>query len=275
MKIKLHPLFYLLAGYFIVVGQFEMLVGYLVSIVAHEVAHNRMANLRGYKSGVITLMPYGGVVDCGEDYNDADNILISLAAPFFNLAAATFFVALWWMLPDIYVYTQGMCLANLALGAVNLLPLYPLDGSRVIVSLVKNKLRAIKVLRIATVCAGAAVFVAGAVAVFYTKNISIAVFGMFLLFSGIFTIKGQTYYHIARSVPFVKDFKNGAIERTVYISQNCRLFQLLKFVKKDSVCKFVLVDSDGAPVCEISEEKFGELCLNNELSVTVIDALRT
>ena len=274
MKVKLHPLFYLLAGYFLVVGKFELLAGYLVSIVAHESAHNRMANLRGYKSGVITVMPYGGVVDCGEDYNDSDNVLIALSAPFFNLAVATFFVALWWVFPDIYAYTQGLCLANLALGVVNLLPLFPLDGSRVVVSMVKNKLRAIKVLRIATVCVGALTLSGGIVAIFVAKNISIAVFGGFLLFSGIFTSKGQTYYHIARNRPFVKDYAGGVFEMSARVPMDSKLFQLLKFVKKDSVVDFILVDENGAEVCRISEETLGELCLNNELSDSVLDALR-
>ncbi|MDE5548801.1 MAG: hypothetical protein K2J13_00965 [Clostridia bacterium] len=273
MKIKLHPLFYLLAGYFLVVGQFELLCGYLVSIVAHEIAHNRMANLRGYKSGVITIMPYGGVVNCGDDYHDSDNILIALSAPFFNLAVATFIVALWWVMPDVYVYTQGICLANLALGVVNLLPLYPLDGSRVITSLVKDKLKAIKALKICTIITGSLLFAAGVVMVFFTKNITMPIFGLFLLMSGIFTSKAQTYYHVARNRPFVKDFSHGVCEKTVYVSQDCLLFQLLKFVERDSVSKFVIVDSDGVKVCEISEEKFGNLCLDNELGVSVIQAL--
>ena len=273
MKIKLHPLFYLLAGYFIVVGQFELLCGYLVSIVAHEIAHNRMANLRGYKSGVITIMPYGGVVDCGDDYNDSDNILIALSAPFFNLAVATFIVALWWVMPEVYVYTKGICLANLALGVVNLLPFYPLDGSRVVTSLVKNKLKAIKALRICTLCAGGIILAVGIATVFWTKNISIPVFGLFLLLSGIFTARAQTYYHVARHRPFVKDFSHGVCQKTVYISQDCPLFQLLRFVERDGISNFVLVDSDGMKVCEVSEEKFGQLCLDNELSVSVIQAL--
>ena len=256
-----------------VLGQFELLCGYLVGIIAHEIAHNRMANLRGYKSGTITVMPYGGVVDCGDDYNDSDNILIALSAPFFNLAVSTFIVALWWVMPDAYAYTNDICLANLALGIINLLPFYPLDGSRVVTSLVKNKLKAVKVLRICTIFAGSIMLAVGLATIYWTKNISIPIFGLFLLLSGIFTAKAQTYYHIARNRPFVKDFSHGVCEKRVYISQNCRLFQLLKFVERDGISSFVLVDDDGAKVCEISEEKFGQLCLDNELGSTVIQAL--
>lgn len=274
MKIKFHPLFYLLAGYFIVTGRFELLCGYLVGIVAHEIAHNRMAKLRGYSTGTITLMPYGGVVDCGDDYNDADNILIALAAPFFNLTVATFIVALWWVMPEIYNYTQGICLANLSLGVVNLLPLYPLDGSRVVSSLVKDKLKAIKGLKVATLCAGGIIFIAGVVSVFFTKNITVPIFGLFLFAGGIFTSKRQTYFHIARSRPFVKDFSHGLNEKRVYISQDSQLFRLLRYLNKDEICRFVIVDGNGASVCELSEEKFGQLCLDNELAVGVLDALK-
>ena len=161
----------------------------------------------------------------------------------------------------------------MALGLVNLLPFYPLDGSRVVSGLVKNKLKAIKALKICTVSAGSALFIAGIATVYWTRNISIPIFGLFLLLSGIFTSRAQTYYHIARNRPFVKDFSHGVCEKTVYISQDCRLFQLLKYVEKDGISKFILVDNDGCRVCEISEEKFGKLCLDNELSEKVIQAL--
>jgi len=274
VKIRFHPLFFLLAAFFVVVGQFQLLCGYLIGIVAHEIAHNRMAKLRGYTAGVITVMPYGGVVDCGDEYNDSDNILIALSAPFFNLAVATFIVALWWVMPDVYSYSHEICLANLALGVVNLLPLYPLDGSRVVTSLVKNKLRAVKALRIITITCGALLSIGGMAALFFTKNISLPIFGLFLLFGGIFTARQQTYYHLASKRPFVKDYTHGIIQKSVYISQDAQLFKLLGYLGKDEICTFVLIDGDGDRVCEISETLLGQLCFENELSVPVLQALQ-
>ncbi|MDE5756366.1 MAG: hypothetical protein K2I23_04680 [Clostridia bacterium] len=274
MKIKLHPLFCLLAGVFLVLGQFELLCGYLVSIVAHEVAHNRMAKLRGYAMGVITVMPYGGSLESGDDYNDGDNILIALSAPLFNLAVAAFIVALWWLIPDVYNYTLDLCLANLSLGLVNLLPLYPLDGSRVVASLVKHKLRAIKVLKWLTLIVGGIMFVGGIVLVFFTFNITLPIFGLFLILSGIFTSKGQSYYHLANSRPFVKDYTQGLKEEVVYISKDSQLFKFLRYLGRDKICKFIVIDEDGDKVSVVEERTLEKLCMTNELSVSIIEALQ-
>lgn len=264
----------MLAGFFVVLGRFELLCGYLIGIVAHEIAHNRMAKLRGYGMGTITIMPYGGVVDCGEEYNDSDNILIALAAPFFNLAFSTFIVAAWWVVPEVYNYTQDICVASLALGIVNLLPFYPLDGSRVVISLAKNKLRAIKIVRIITVIAGIIMFVGGIALAVVTLNVTLPIFGLFLVFGGIFASKGQTYFHITGSLPFLKNYKNGLTEKTVYISESCPLFKLLGHIDKDSKCFFVLVDDRGEETDCIGEERLGELCVENELSTPVAQALK-
>ena len=274
MKIKLHPLFCLLAGVFLVMGQFELLCGYLVSIVAHEVAHNRMAKLRGYGMGVITIMPYGGSLESGDDYNDGDNILIALSAPLFNLAVATFIVALWWLIPDVYDYTLDLCFANLSLGLVNLLPLYPLDGSRVVVSLVKNKLRAVKILKWFTLVAGGIMLVGGIVLVFFTFNITLPIFGLFLILSGIFTSKGQSYYHLANSRPFVKDYTHGLKEETVYISGDSQLFKFLRYLGRDKICRFIVTDGNGDKLCEVEERTLEKLCMTNELSVSILEALQ-
>lgn len=247
--------------------------GYLIGVVAHEIAHNRMAKLRGYSMGTITLMPYGGVVDCGEEYSDSDNILIALSAPFFNLVLSTFIVAAWWVVPEVYNYTQDICLASLALGIVNLLPFYPLDGSRVVISLVKNKLRAVKILKIATIVAGIIMFVGGIVLAVFTLNITIPIFGLFLLFGGIFASKGQTYFHITGSLPFLKNYNHGLVERVVYISQDCPLFRLLGHLNKDCKSFFVIVDDEGNEIARINEQQLGDLCINNELSVSVYQAL--
>ncbi|MDE7191798.1 MAG: hypothetical protein K2O35_04965 [Clostridia bacterium] len=274
MKIKLHPLFCLLAGVFLVLGQFELLCGYLVSIVAHEVAHNRMAKLRGYGMGVITIMPYGGSLESGDDYNDGDNVLIALSAPLFNLAVAAFIVALWWLIPDVYNYTLDLCIANLSLGLVNLLPLYPLDGSRVVISLVKKKIRAVKILKWLTIAAGGLMLVGGIVLTFFTLNITLPIFGLFLILSGIFTGRGQSYYHLANSRPFAKDYTQGLIEEVIYISGDSQLFKFLRYLGKDKICKFIITDANGDRVCAVEERTLEKLCMTHELSVSILDALQ-
>lgn len=272
MKVRFHPLFFLLAGVFVVLGKFELLAGYLMGIVAHEIAHNRMAKLRGYNMGIITIMPYGGVVDCGEDYNDSDNILIALSAPFFNLTLCTFIVAGWWVYPDIYNYTQDICMANLCLGLVNLLPLYPLDGSRVVISLAKNKLKCIKILRIITLIAGIGMLVLGLATIFVTLNITIPVFGLFLIFQAIVGSKKQTYFHIAKHINQEDNYRDGIIKKSVFISQTSQLFKLLRHIDKEHITEFVVVDERGMPLYTLTQSQVHTMCIENQLSDTIANA---
>lgn len=256
-------------------GRFELLCGYLIGVVAHEIAHNRMAKLRGYSAGVITIMPYGGVVDCKEEYSDSDNILIALAAPFFNIAFSTFVVAAWWVVPEVYNYTQDICLASLALGLVNLLPFYPLDGSRVVLSFAKNKIKAVKIIRIITVIAGALLTVSGIVLAVITLNVTIPVFGLFLLFGGILKDGGESYYRLTSKTPFAKNYAGGLTEKTIYVSAGTSLVRLLAHVGKDSICYFIVVDDTGEEIDCLDEKTLGALCVANTLDTPVIDALNS
>ena len=224
--------------------------------------------------GVITIMPYGGSLECGDDYNDSDNILIAMSAPLFNLVVATFIVALWWLMPDTYNYTRDLCLANLSLGFVNLLPLYPLDGSRVVISLVKSKVKAVKVLKWLTLIVGGLMLVGGIVLIFFTMNFTLPIFGLFLILSGIFTSRGQSYYHLANSRPFVKDYTQGLKEEVVYISGNSPLFKFLRYLGRDKICKFIVIDERGDKVSVVEERTLEKLCMNNELSVSILEALK-
>lgn len=266
-------MFFLLAGFFVVLGRFELLCGYLIGVVAHEIAHNRMAKLRGYAAGVITVMPYGGVVDCKEEYSDSDNILIALSAPFFNIAFSTFVVAAWWVIPDIYNYTQDICLASLALGLVNLLPFYPLDGSRVAVSFAKNKIKAVRIIRILTIIAGAVMTAAGIIVAVLTLNITVPVFGLFLLFGGIVRGGGESYYHVTRRTPLAKDYSKGLVEKTVYVGCDVALVRLLSHVSRENVCYFILVDDEGEERECFDETTLGKLCVGYPLDTPVLNAL--
>ncbi len=134
----------------------------------------------------ITLMPYGAMIYGGEKFNRKEGIVIALAGPICNgvLALATF--ALWWLLPESYVYTQDFLNSNLTLMCFNLLPCFPLDGSRIVLSLCKDKIKALKILKIVGIILSLIIIGLGLATLFVTFNISIVNIGVFLLIGAIF-----------------------------------------------------------------------------------------
>lgn len=274
MKIKLHPLFVLLALYFVLTDRAVMFGGYVLAVIAHEVAHSRAAEWRGYSLGAVTLMPYGGVIAGGDNYDDKDGVIIALAAPVFNALCAVSVVALWWLVPSSYSYTRDVCTANIALCVVNLLPVYPLDGYRAVCSLVKNKARAVKIMKGAGIAVGVIMAALGVASVWYEFNPTIPVFGFFLIYEAVFGAGGERALSASADNKFTKNFRAGVDKRTILLYKDAPLFRVLAKVNRDSVSTFDVVDEAGRVLYTLDEADVGVMCEECELSATVDEAYR-
>lgn len=274
MKIKLHPLFVLLALYFVLTDRAVMFGGYVLAVIAHEVAHSRAAEWRGYTLGTVTLMPYGGVIAGGDNYDARDGVIIALAAPVFNALCAVSVVALWWLVPESYSYTRDVCTANTAMCIVNLLPVYPLDGYRAVVSLAKNKLRAVRVMKIAGMVTGGVLAVLGVVSIWYEFNPTISVFGFFLIYEAVFGAGGERVPEAAANNKFCKNYRAGVDKRTILLYKDAPLVRVLTKIRRDSVSTFEVVDDAGKVLYELDEADVGVMCEECELSLTVDEAYR-
>ncbi|MEG2413266.1 MAG: hypothetical protein RSB61_01295 [Clostridia bacterium] len=273
MKIKLNPLCCILALYFVIIGRVYLFCGYILAIVLHEYAHARVAKMRGYLLNSITIMPYGGVIEGNIGYNRLDNFYIAVAGPVWNFALAIVFVALWWLMPSSYYYTEDFCLANLGLGLVNCLPFYPLDGSRIILSAAKNKLKAIKALKISTIVGGVGLFVLSLISVFYQFNISLGIFGAFLVAGGISNAEKNTFQHVTASAPFNKQYVCGVPEKKVFVTRETQLFRMVSRLNCQEAFVFVVLGDDTRRDFVVDEKLLGEMCMQCELSMTVTQAL--
>lgn len=274
MKIKLHPLFILLALYFVLTDRAVMFGGYVLAVIAHEVAHSRAAEWRGYSLGAVTLMPYGGVIAGGDNYDDKDGVIIALAAPVFNALCAVSVVALWWLVPASYSFTKDVCTANVALCVVNLLPVYPLDGYRAIVSLARKKSRAVAIMKAAGVAVGCVFVVLGILSVWYEFNPTISVFGCFLVYEAVFGAGGERALSAAANNKFCKNYLVGVGKRDVLLHKDAPLVRALTQVNRDNVTKFSIVDDAGKTLYSLDEADVGVMCEECELSSTVDEAYR-
>lgn len=95
----------------------------IVSAAVHETAHILAAALLGEKIARVRLNLFGAEITRQSRHGYQQDIIISLAGPIANLALFLFFAALSGM-------QNKWTLANLVLGAFNLLPIEPLDGGQ-------------------------------------------------------------------------------------------------------------------------------------------------
>lgn len=139
-KIGINPLFILLGIFICLIGYWKTFFVYFIVVILHEFAHKIIANSLGYKMDKIFLMPYGAGISFNQNFIDEkDEALIAIAGPVFNFILAFTTITLWWIFPSIYTSTELFVFANIVIGLFNLLPIYPLDGGRILTCYLTTK----------------------------------------------------------------------------------------------------------------------------------------
>jgi Zn-dependent protease/CBS domain-containing protein len=123
------------------------------SVLVHELGHSLVARSRGLRVDNITLFIFGGVSSITREPATArDEFLISAVGPLISLVLAGLFWSIGLLLPPdsaASAVAGYVAYANLLLGLFNFVPGFPLDGGRVLRSIVwgatGNMLRATQV----------------------------------------------------------------------------------------------------------------------------------
>ena len=124
-------------------------------VTLHELTHSLMAKRFGIKVRDITLLPIGGVASMDKmPDSPKQEFIISIAGPMMNIVLATilfsiFYATLWIPRPillnpiDGNTWEHTFALVpwiNVALAAFNLLPAFPMDGGRLLRSILASKM---------------------------------------------------------------------------------------------------------------------------------------
>ncbi|TLW91101.1 CBS domain-containing protein [Saccharomonospora piscinae] len=112
---------------------------FLVSLLAHELAHAVVARRQGVEVNDITLWLLGGLASLrSEAKTPGADLRIAAAGPLASVVAAAVFGALAWLLvvvdaPTLVVLVAAyLAVLNVVLAAFNLVPAAPLDGGRIL-----------------------------------------------------------------------------------------------------------------------------------------------
>jgi Zn-dependent protease/predicted transcriptional regulator len=117
-------------------------LGLFISIIAHEFCHSLVARQYGMAMKGITLFIFGGVAEMGEEPPTARaEFMMAIVGPLSSMAIALFFYFIYrggqsagWSTPVIGVIYY-IAYINGILAVFNLLPAFPLDGGRVLRSI--------------------------------------------------------------------------------------------------------------------------------------------
>ena len=119
--------------YWLVAGGTALL--FFASVLAHELSHALVATRFGLKVEGITLFIFGGATSIDSDSRTPrEEALIAIAGPATSLAIGFAFLGLALLVtqPQLGALLGWLGVINIALGAFNLIPGFPMDGGRVL-----------------------------------------------------------------------------------------------------------------------------------------------
>ncbi len=261
-NISIHPLFILLLVYSILVRNILFFVLYTFSVVLHEMGHSVVARKRGYKMNKLVLLPYGAMISGETDeFTPKDEFIIAIAGPITNFILSTICVALWWIFPESYTFTFDLCIASMVAGVFNFLPVFPLDGGRVMLGFLSTKLSremAVKIVKLITFVFSILLFLLFILTIFTGFNISIGITSILLFASGITSTKEIKYERINRLFDRERQIKRGIEERNIVVDSESTLKTLFSKIERGKLTTFI-ISKNGVKIKEIDEFKLREL----------------
>lgn len=261
--LSIHPLFILFGVYCYFAGKMITFLCYTVSALFHEFGHFIVAKNLGYKLLKVRLLPYGAEL-CGnlDEFLYKDEIIIAVAGPITSILLSLTIVAFWWINPNIYNYTIEMCIASMVCGVFNFLPIFPLDGGRVLVSFLSMKMdrkNAVKYAYIVTRVFALALIVLFVLSIFYKFNITFGMLGFMLFCSSIKQRSECSYFRLVSIKDKISNKDKVLNIQYAVVSQEMPIYKIMRKIKAQSFYYFIVVDGSLNEMFTIKESVFCDI----------------
>ncbi len=257
----------------IVLGKWLILLNGVLAVLVHEYAHVLAARSRGYRLTGLTMLPCGGTITAGkEKINRIDDVIISLAGPVTNLIIFAVIAAGWWYLPWSFPITYNLGIVNLGVGLFNLLPIYPLDASRIILALSSKKGKALSRMRYGGIMLGIIGVGLFIVSIFFTVNFNLLILGITVLVSATVGIGREERMDSIKLTGLIKN--NAPLKKELYVAaENSGVAKLQRLIKSDRIIS-VEVTRNRNVVGVIGEDEVVELLAISDKNDNIAEGLR-
>lgn len=253
VKVRVHPLCLLVGVLSALTGTLLPFLSAILAAALHECAHAFAARRYGFALDTLVLMPYGATIagDIG-GIGKKEELCVLLAGPLANAATALAFVALWWLYPETYPYTDTAAYVSASLCLVNLLPAWPLDGGRILHLALSplGEVRSMRIVRAVTFLLAAGVLAFFVWSCFSSPAWTALAFAV-LLAAGVFG--GGRYAPLKFSRK--KSLARGMSERRIVISAGRPVRAAFRYLREESYLVLVLYEG-GEFVGEVTEEEY-------------------
>lgn len=237
MKIRFSVSFFLFAAFLLIAGDRLTFLVYILSVILHEYSHNLAGGFFHCKFSEVKLFAFGAVTYGDvEVLKPGEEVIVSLAGPLFNALLALLFTAMWWIVPATYLFTDTVVFANLSLALFNLLPVYPLDGGRILTCLLKQRFgyrRALRFVMALGFAFSAALFGLFVWSAFGELNLTLGVCALMLLWASL-SERGEGGLKRLKNLTIdAAALRKGLGVRTLALSDEMTLLEVLRRLNPD------------------------------------------
>jgi len=274
-NLKINPFLYFLFFLAGLTGEITTLAFSFCSVLLHETAHVVTAFGFGYQTFSIELFPFGGVARMEASlFNDPlAEAVTALAGPLESIILA---LLLGTVSPLLHLpaLTEDLARINLGLGFFNLLPLYPLDGGRVLLSFLAHRNGYKKAAQATIKWTRIIAFSAGIPLTWLALQKTIPFHLPILLFSLMISTQKNNYlysYWAQQTRKTTLLAEEGLLSSQVWVVEAKRkVGEVLPFLTGKNYHLFFLIDKHGKILGEVTEEQlFGMINQDNMFNLNI------
>lgn len=254
-RITFHPLFLGYLTYLFLCGAGENAIICILAVFLHESGHFVMAKKLQIETGELVFYPFGAVIEEDELEVNKNEWLVALAGPFVSLfLGITSGIIL--ILNVGNLFWAGFLNANLTIFIFNLLPAYPLDGARAIISVSKNPLKTVKLLRFVGIAISLVLIICFLVTLMFNQNFSFLIMGIFLFVGAVRGMEREMSVRIAKTLLCSqKQYKKGIPVSQIAFDEETPLHRVISKMTPTKITDVVVVKQNKS-VKVIREEEF-------------------
>ena len=260
-RILVSPVFILYAVCVGVMTSWKKCICAVIALMIHETGHYAAAKLFGERIERLIIAPFGGVMECNAEQSGKKGfagVCIAAAGPLANYMIILLLTVMKW--PAKADWMREMLIANLSLLAINLLPVIPLDGGKVLFSLLYYVMGVGligRILSAAGVLLGVGMVLLGVYgwAFFSTINLSVFIVGFYI---AIYAWRGKESLLIENRYAVLQErqmCRSGARVTIRMVDRTTPLIDVIRWMDKKERLLFLSMDEHAAPLL------IGERCV--------------
>lgn len=260
-SLKIHPVFLAVVAISVLLGNAGLVMAFMLAVVVHECAHIITAKAVGLNVESMYVLPFGCAAEIS-GYGNAEyakEIITAAAGPAMNIFTACTLT----LLPQKYLDDTMMLFVwtNVIIAAVNMLPVLPLDGGRIMMAVMKsfiNERTAWRILNGLGAAAGAVMCCAGFYVILNgSLNATWFIMGMFLLGFALMSLKNIPYISYKNAEEKRKRLirKGSANVKHIAVMRTATLRDVLREMESSKINIVTVLNDDFSIRSTLSEIK--------------------